>query len=182
MKIPTIFILLILWVSMMNIYGCSATTATAGGAAAISGNGGFAPPPPSSSSSGAGVSGTTFNPGVPTATFISLADSRWQLQRYGLRGAEKSVMPGSNVSAVFGSDGRISGSGGCNNYFGKYSAGTDGSISIGQVGRTKRYCSGGLSDQEEDYFELLQSVTAYGIDNNGLSLYNNNIVLFFTAQ
>jgi heat shock protein HslJ len=94
----------------------------------------------------------------------SLADSSWTLAS--LNGAEP--VAGTTVTAKFTAD-QVSGSGGCNNYFGSYE--TDrGDLSFGPLGSTFKACAEPISRQEAEYFAALQAATSYGIDGDELTI------------
>lgn len=66
---------------------------------------------------------------------------------------------------------KISGSGGCNNFFGSYSK--DGNkLSFGSVASTKMACPG-MDEVETKYFKALADVNGYEIKNGELHLLNN---------
>jgi heat shock protein HslJ len=117
---------------------------------------------------------------------VPLIETTWNLVAYGL---EYNVPPADVVPTIaFSDDGMLSGTSGCNSFFGQYQ--TDGqTMSIGQMGSTLMLClDDGVVKLEDEYFALLQDVTAYVIDGTFLTLYNENAVgiLFFetvsTAQ
>lgn len=66
-------------------------------------------------------------------------------------------------------DGKITGSGGCNRYFGK--AIIKGStINFGPAGSTRMACAGGGMQQEAAYFNNLKKVQSWNINGNKLML------------
>ncbi|HXW98520.1 MAG TPA: META domain-containing protein [Methanomicrobiales archaeon] len=86
-------------------------------------------------------------------------------------GGVTSVLVGTQVDAAFASDGTLSGSGGCNLYFGRYTvSGT--SLSVGAVVATKKSCAtpAGIMDQEQAFLSDLGRVAGYSIDGNELVL------------
>ena len=65
---------------------------------------------------------------------------------------------------------RISGNGGCNNYFASIEHCSPTTLSFSPIGATRMLC---LSDNIENaYFQTLQEVTTYKIQENSLSLLN----------
>ena len=65
---------------------------------------------------------------------------------------------------------RISGNGGCNNYFASIEHYSSTALSFSAIGATRILC---LSENiESDYFQALQEVTTYKIQANTLSLLN----------
>jgi heat shock protein HslJ len=75
-----------------------------------------------------------------------------------------------SVTATFGADGTVSGSGGCNNYTADYTtSGTDG-ISFGVIGSTKKMCDEETMATEQAYFAALTAATTFSLDANSLTL------------
>jgi heat shock protein HslJ len=80
------------------------------------------------------------------------------------------VVPGSRVTAVFGEDGRVSGSAGCNAYTGRAIPST-GRLEVGLMATTMMYCNlYGVMPQEQAYLALLEKATAYRLDGRLLQL------------
>ena len=68
-----------------------------------------------------------------------------------------------------GADGKVSGRGGCNNFFG--SAKVDGNkIEFGQMGSTQMACEQPAMDQEHKFHQALSRATAFRIDGGKLVL------------
>jgi heat shock protein HslJ len=86
------------------------------------------------------------------------------------RGAVAGVLAGPTVTAVFGEDGRISGSAGCNRYTGTFT--TDGAVlAVGQVATTRRACAQeGLMEQEAAFVAALGRVATLEIEVDRLEL------------
>jgi hypothetical protein len=70
----------------------------------------------------------------------------------------------------FGSDGRISGNGGCNAFFGPYTV-SGNTIKIGQLLSTRKGCPG-LMQTEVKFLSLLESADTYEIKDNKLILFS----------
>lgn len=86
-------------------------------------------------------------------------------------GGVVSVLTGTELTAVFGEDGTVAGTGGCNEYSGPYT--TDGeSIDIGPLASTMKLCSepAGVDDQESQFFAALDAATTYQISGDVLEL------------
>ena len=99
-----------------------------------------------------------------------LAGPTWHLTSYNNgRGGVQSIAAGSQIDAVFGADGRVSGSSGCNRYMGPYQANA-GNLSIGPLASTRLACEQSLMDQEAAYLKALESTTRYGFENDLLVL------------
>ena len=105
-----------------------------------------------------------------------LTAGEWQMVSY--RDADGNAVPAlasTDVTAVFGTDGQVTGKSGCNNYFGAYV--TDGqSISIGPLGLTMMYCEtpAGVMEQESGYLAALEDAASYQMSGNELSLHTED--------
>jgi heat shock protein HslJ len=86
-----------------------------------------------------------------------------------------SLLLGSRISASFGTNGRVSGSAGCNQYFAAYTL--DGpSMRIGAAGATRRFCAepDGMMNQERLYLEALQTTATFRLNGDRLELRTAN--------
>jgi heat shock protein HslJ len=120
---------------------------------------------------------------VPPAP-APLTGTTWMLDSVYSGDAVSSVISGTTITAVFGEDGRVTGSAGCNNYFGSYTV-TGKSLSIGSTGSTKMNCPGqGIMLQENTYLTSLSKVATFTISGNRLSLADANgaTLLSFTGD
>lgn len=79
------------------------------------------------------------------------------------------MLEGGPITIAF-ADGRVTGSGGCNQYFAAYQ--TSGStLSLGPIGSTKRACADEARNRAEvAYLEALGKVASYAIEGNVLTL------------
>jgi heat shock protein HslJ len=106
----------------------------------------------------------------------SLTGTVWQLTMYNNgREAVVSTLPGTAITAIFGEDGTLTGSGGCNNYSATYKV--DGSsIAVTPVATTSKMCSepAGVMDQESAYLAALQSAASYSISGSELTILDSN--------
>lgn len=99
-----------------------------------------------------------------------LAGTTWTLDSLYTADAVSSVLAGTTVTAVFGEDGRVTGSAGCNRYVGSYTLAGN-SLSIGSLGSTKMSCPGeGIMQQESTCLALLGRTAGFTITGNRLSL------------
>jgi heat shock protein HslJ len=111
-----------------------------------------------------------------------LVGTNWTLDSFYTGTAVSSVIAGTTITAVFGEDGSVAGSAGCNHYFASYNV-TGTSVSIGSAGSTKMYCtSPGVMQQESTYLASLSRAAAFTITGNRLSLAeaNGTTLLSFT--
>jgi heat shock protein HslJ len=92
----------------------------------------------------------------------------WQLERYGRDGQQRSVPEGITVTVQF-DDGRISGSGACNRYFGTYRE-SDGRFEVGPLATTQMMCGDEVMEVEAEYLSLLAVVTGLRIEGDRLLL------------
>ena len=90
----------------------------------------------------------------PTLDILSqLIDVQWVLVAYGEAANPTVVEEGATTTALFGADGSVSGSGGCNQYSGSYELNGD-QISFGPIAATMMACDKGM-DTETAYFAAL---------------------------
>jgi heat shock protein HslJ len=111
-----------------------------------------------------------------------LVGTNWTLDSFYTGDAVSSVIAGTTITAIFGEDGRVAGSAGCNHYFASYNV-TGTSVSIGSAGSTKMYCTGPyVMQQESTYLASLSRAGAFTITGNRLSLAeaNGTTLLSFT--
>ena len=114
--------------------------------------------------------------GNPVAVFEAvsqdLAGSSWEVIGYNNgKGGVVSVIIDTQITANFGEDGELSGSAGCNEYFGPYE--TDGEkISMGPFGTGRMACQGpeGIMDQENQYLAALETADTYKIDGMRMNM------------
>ena len=111
----------------------------------------------------------TFAKTVPPAT-EPLVGTNWTLASFHKADAVSSVLAGTTITAVFGADGRVTGSAGCNRYFAPYNV-TGTSLSIGPAGSTKMACSTpGVMNQESTYLALLSQAKTVTVKGDRLTL------------
>ena len=113
-----------------------------------------------------------------------LAGTNWTLDSFYTGDAVSSVISGTTITAVFNEDGRVSGSAGCNNYFGTYTV-SGNSLSISSIGSTKMNCPGrGVILQESTYLTSISKAASFTISGTRLSLADANgaTLLSFTKE
>jgi heat shock protein HslJ len=109
-----------------------------------------------------------------------LEGTGWTLTGYMHNGTIVPVIPGTTITLDFGTDGKISGSAGCNHYFASYEVKGKG-IAIDQAGSTEMYCSApGVMDQESTYLALLTRSKTIGVESEHLTLSGEQGVLILT--
>ena len=102
---------------------------------------------------------------------LPIAGIPWILQLYRMEsGANMPANLDTEVTALFGTDGTLTGSAGCNAYNGTYTTSSGTTISISEpLVTTEKYCIAyGVMDQEEDYLALLPSVVSYEVTSDGM--------------
>ncbi len=101
-----------------------------------------------------------------------LVGTTWQALSYNNgKQAVVSVLNGTEITAVFGEDGQLSGSAGCNNYVASYTV--DGNaITIGPAASTMMMCAEpeGVMEQEMAYLTALTTAATYSIQGDQLEL------------
>ena len=103
---------------------------------------------------------------------LVLGGSRWIATMINNgRGGVASLVEGTVVTAEFGADGRVAGSGGCNHFSGGYTLEGDG-LAIGPVASTRKAClePEGVGEQEAAYLAALARVTTWSFREERLQL------------
>lgn len=103
-----------------------------------------------------------------------LEDYEWVLTSHGKYWEPLSVLPDTEITAYFDSETKeVSGSAGCNRYFGSYEV--DGlSLSItGPIGMTEMWCGDEIGEQERVYLEALQDAVSFRLTQGNLRIEGN---------
>ncbi|HET6863571.1 MAG TPA: META domain-containing protein [Pyrinomonadaceae bacterium] len=113
----------------------------------------------------------------------ALAGTQWRLDSFGKAGDEKPILDGTSITIQFGTDGRASGSSGCNSYSGTYNAEGE-HLSFGQMISTMRACvEPKANQQEQTYMAALRAITRFTITESRLTLSDGGeVVLNFSSQ
>lgn len=126
--------------------------------------------------------------GATLATFApqpqTLASTAWQVDAYNNgREAVVSVIAGTQLTLEFAANGELRGSGGCNKFNGRYTAG-EGRLSIGQVASTRMACMQpeGSMAQEAAFLAALQSATRARREADRLELRTESGALAVSAR
>lgn len=85
----------------------------------------------------------------------------WQVEDISQGG----IIDNSMVTLALTDDGRVSGSTGCNRYFGNVSLGSD-TFSVSGIGSTRRACAPALMMQETRFLDALQSTRRFELDSH----------------
>ncbi len=110
----------------------------------------------------------------------SLAGPVWGLTELMGRG----LVPKTAISAEFTSDGKVSGSAGCNRYAGTYTTSGNNITMSSQLASTMMSCAQAINLQENVYLKTLAAVKTYAVTGDQLALKdaNNNNLLVYKAQ
>lgn len=115
----------------------------------------------------------------------SLEGTSWRLSEYLDESGElQPVIPGTVINVRF-ADGKVSGSAGCNRYFGGYTSGENNQLLFdGQMGATQMACEEPVAIQERRYLALLSGVNSRKIDDGMLLLLDKQgqLVLKFSVE
>ncbi|RYZ78344.1 MAG: META domain-containing protein [Proteobacteria bacterium] len=109
------------------------------------------------------------------STTASVFGKTWKLVE--LNGAR--VQPGAQSARepsmmLHDSDKRVSGSGGCNSYFGSYELQGDTGITFSKIGSTKMACASDVMQLERNLFDAFESVNGFRLVNDTLFLTKDN--------
>ena len=74
------------------------------------------------------------------------------------------------VTAVFGADGTLTGTGGCNSYNTTYTTTDSNGLTLGQIASTAMACADSAMQIEQEYFAALGKVTTYEREGSRLTL------------
>jgi heat shock protein HslJ len=87
------------------------------------------------------------------------------------RGGVAGLVQGTHVTATFGDDGRVTGSGGCNRYFGPYERVGE-ALRIGPLAGTRMACPEppGAAEQEAAFLAAMERATTWSIREDRLQL------------
>ena len=123
---------------------------------------------------------------LDAATGPPLEGTTWYLQSYydGV-GAQVGLLSGTSITAVFGVDGNVTGSAGCNTYAGSYTV--DGSrLTISPPAGGQALCQepAGIMEQEQAYLQLLSGSATYQLSSGLLEIRDAQgiVILQFTAR
>src|SRR5262245_50887468 len=95
----------------------------------------------------------------------------WKLTAYSdPRGKLVSVLPGTQPTATFDTNGFVTGSGGCNAYSTVFQSAAMTLVFIGPIAATRVICEQPVMDQEEGYLWALPRSTAYRFEGEQLVL------------
>jgi heat shock protein HslJ len=102
-----------------------------------------------------------------------LAGTSWRLVSYMLAGNQTPAAMGIDTSLIFGSDGQVSGTMGCNRFSGNYEI-KDGKLVFSMLASTLMACPEPQMTQEATAFELMSGTVRYAIDGSTLTIYDGS--------
>jgi heat shock protein HslJ len=93
----------------------------------------------------------------------------------------ENVLASTQLTVRFDTEGRVTGSAGCNNYFAGYET-HDETITIGPPGATRRFCAEpqGIMKQEADFLAALHSAVAFRSSGSSHNLYDVDGTMILT--
>ena len=113
---------------------------------------------------------------------VPLVGTLWKMTTYNNgMGALVSALSDINTTALFGSNGSLTGSAGCNRYQATYQT-NDSQIKIGPTANTRMMCVEPVMEQEMKYLNALQSAASYNVQAEGLILFYANGTKAVTFQ
>jgi heat shock protein HslJ len=116
------------------------------------------------------ISGLILSACAATGGSASLAGSSWSLVSYGPVGGQTPAASGIETHVNFGSEGRVSGSVGCNYFSGDYKVKND-SIVFGQIMSTEMACPEPQMMQENTAFQVMTGTARFQVEGDTLTIY-----------
>jgi heat shock protein HslJ len=102
-------------------------------------------------------------------TVLALPGTEWELTAIAITSVN--LVEGTTITLAFDEE-TLSGSAGCNRYFGGYTL-DENRIAIGGIGSTEMYCGeAGVMEQEQLYLSLLGEVASARMDGDTLTLFD----------
>jgi pimeloyl-ACP methyl ester carboxylesterase/heat shock protein HslJ len=119
----------------------------------------------------------------PLIVSETILEGKWILRSFTIDGEEILFPEEKNITIRFDVKGKLSGSGGCNEFIGSYKIIYDNMISIGPIAFTEMTCPEGM-EQEQLYFGSLEELSKFNLTDNELRLssMNEQTVLIFSRQ
>jgi heat shock protein HslJ len=103
----------------------------------------------------------------------------WKLTSYGSADAVSSALADVQAGLTFNEDGTVAGTSGCNEFGGGYAVEGD-QITFKEIVSTLKLCDTPLMGQEEAMYQVLTETATYHIEDNTLTITNNDRVLVLT--
>ena len=106
----------------------------------------------------------------------ALESKIWVLISFGTEGQLQTVLEGIEITATFNPDeAEVSGSSGCNHYFGDYKV-TGSGLSLSTIGGTEMACltPEGVMEQEQVFLSMLAAAESFEIQEDQLTIFTAN--------
>jgi heat shock protein HslJ len=106
----------------------------------------------------------------------ALESKTWVLISYGTEGQLQTVLEGVEITATFNPDeAEVSGSSGCNHYFGDYKVAGSG-LSLSNMGWTEMACltPEGVMEQEQEFLSMFATAESFEIQEDKLIIFTAN--------
>ncbi len=111
---------------------------------------------------------------------VPLSNTTWVLVSFGNQEIPQRVPPGTSITAIFNSGGKLSGNAGCNDYSAGYTVQAN-NITIGPTASTMMMCPDTM-DLETMYLDALNAAVSYTIRGPNLTITTfDNLVLNYTS-
>lgn len=111
-----------------------------------------------------------------TAEPPALLTGAWKLTSYGTSDVMTSALADVDAGLTFSQDGTVTGTSGCNQFGGGYTAEGD-KITFREIISTLKLCDSPLMGQEEAMYQVLTETATYQIEGSTLTITNNDRVL-----
>ena len=132
-----------------------------------------------------GAAAQSASPSAAPAPIPQLTDTEWLVTQAAMGGSMVSI-PAGVIATLYLSDGQATGSGGCNRFFGSYTASDPsaaaGDLVFGPIGSSLMACPDPAGTAEAAYLAALATVASYVVDGNSLTLSDasGNAVLVYS--
>ena len=113
----------------------------------------------------------------------ALEDKTWVLESYGEPDSLNTVLEDTEITATFDStEGKVTGSAGCNHYFGDYEVSGNELSFPGPIASTEMWCGEEIGEQERQYLNTLSDAESYKIEGDKLTINCGQQVLVFERE
>ena len=113
----------------------------------------------------------------------ALEDKTWVLESYGEPDSLNTVLEDTEITATFDStEGKVTGSAGCNHYFGGYELSGSKLSFPGPIAATEMWCGEQLDQQERQYLNALMDAESFKIEGDKLTINCGQQVLIFELE
>jgi heat shock protein HslJ len=117
------------------------------------------------------VSGLLLSACAPQANSASLPGTSWTMASYGPVANQTPATPGVETSLIFGSDGQVTGTLGCNSFSGGYEV-KDGKLVFGPLASTLMACPEPQMSQEGTAFQVLSGTVQFELTGSTMTIHD----------